>query len=129
MGLAMRMILGGLLLALLGIAQATTAHNMSINVNTTQSNFLISLPSNPTTGYRWMVTGYDKSLLHLMSSQYIAPQSKLMGAGGKMQFIFELLPDATFPASTDIHLKYAQPWEPQNSTLKTVTVNFQSTNN
>lgn len=125
----MRMILGGLLFVLMEVAQAATADNMTITVNTTQSNFLISLASNPTTGYRWIVTGYDKSLLHLMSSKYIAPQSKLMGAGGQMQFIFELMPDASFPASTNIYLKYAQPWQPQNGTSKTVTVNFQSSNN
>ncbi|KTD36782.1 secreted protein [Legionella nautarum] len=125
----MRMFFAGLLLVLMEISQAATADNMTINVTTTQSNFLISLASNPTTGYRWIVTGYDKSLLHLMSSKYIPPQSKLMGAGGQMQFIFELMPDASFPASTNIYLKYAQPWEPKKGTSKTVTVNFQSTNN
>ena len=125
----MKMILGGVLLFFGVIANATTADTMAINVNTAQPQFQFNLPANPTTGYQWTVTDYDKSLLQLVSSQYIRPQSKLMGAGGQMLFTFALVPGQTYPASTDIHLKYAQPWEPQNGSLKTVTVNFKSTNN
>ena len=120
----MRMILSSFLLFLTGIIDAATANNMTINVNPSQSQFQIILPANRTTGYQWTVTRYDKSLLQLVSSKYIAPQSKLMGAGGQMQFTFKLVKRKTYPISSDIYLKYAQPWEPQNGSLKTFTVNF-----
>ncbi|WP_347251285.1 protease inhibitor I42 family protein [Legionella sp.] len=123
----MKTILVGLLVLCGSLVNAAASDPMTINVNPKQSKFQITLPSNPTTGYQWTVTQYDKFFLQLISSQYIAPQSNLIGAGGQMSFTFELVEGKSYPATTAINLKYARPWEPENGTAKTVTVNFQST--
>lgn len=125
----MRTILGSLLLFWGALATAAASDPMTVNVDPKQSKFQVTLSSNPTTGYQWTVTKYDKSLLQLVPSQYIAPQSKLIGAGGQMMFTFELVGGKTYPASTTINFKYARPWEPENGSSKTVTVNFKSINN
>lgn len=123
----MRMTLAGLLLFFLGSVNAAT-DTMTLNVNAQQPSFQVTLPANPTTGFKWTVTNYDQSLLQLTSSNYIAPQSKLIGAGGQMQFTFALAPGKTYPASTIIQFKYARPWESKKGSLKKVIVNFQNKN-
>lgn len=120
----MRIILGGLLLSF--VVSANAADTMTLNVNASQSQFSVTLPSNPTTGYQWTVKKYDNSFLKLIASEYLAPQTKLIGAGGQMQFKFELESGKPHPASTQIQFKYERPWEPNKGTLKTVTVNFQA---
>ncbi len=121
----MRIMLSGL--SLLFVVSVHAAGTIVVNVPATQSQFQVTLPANRTTGYQWTVTHYDKSILQFVASHYIAPQSKLIGAGGKMQFTFSLVAGKTYPASTDIHFKYAQPWEPKSRSLQTVTVNFYHT--
>nr|WP_232220591.1 protease inhibitor I42 family protein [Legionella tunisiensis] len=61
---------------------------------------------------------YDKSFLQLIASHYISPQTKLMGAGGQMQFKFELVEGKIYPKNTSMLFKYARPWEPDTGTLK-----------
>lgn len=118
----MRMLLGSLLLSFVVTANATDT--MSINVDPNQTQFVITLPANPTTGYQWTVKKYDKSFLQLISSHYVAPQTKLIGAGGNMLFTFELIKGKAYPQNTEMLFKYAQPWSLKNSTLKKVSINF-----
>ncbi|ASQ45641.1 protease inhibitor I42 family protein [Legionella clemsonensis] len=109
---------------LLACATFTHADTMSLNVNPNQKEFIITLPANPTTGYQWTVEKYDKSFLKLLSSNYLAAKTKLIGAGGQMQFTFQLLKGKSYPQSTTMQFKYARPWEQEKGTLKQVTVNF-----
>ncbi|WP_028389042.1 protease inhibitor I42 family protein [Legionella fairfieldensis] len=118
----MRIILTGLLLIMSLLARANDT--LTVTVDPAQPLFQVTLPSNPTTGYQWTVENYDPSLLNLKSSQYIAPQKKLMGAEGNMIFNFALTSGKAYPTSTTITFKYARPWESGPGTLKTVTVNF-----
>ncbi|CDZ78174.1 putative secreted protein [Legionella massiliensis] len=119
----MRIILGSLLLSFLVLANA--ADTMTLTIDKNQKDFLVTLPSNPTTGYQWTVVSFDKSFLELKASQYLPPKTKLIGAGGQMQFNFALIARKTYPASTTMQFKYLRSWEPETGTLKTVTVNFQ----
>jgi len=119
----MKIILACLLVSFAVLANA--ADTMTIKVNKTQSEFLITLPSNPTTGYQWTVVSFDKSLFTLKTSQFLPPKTKLIGAGGQMQFNFALIAGKTYPASTRMKFKYRRPWEPATGTLKIVRVEFQ----
>ena len=75
------------------------------------------LPSNATTGYRWMLASMDRNILQLQSAQYIAPHTKLIGASGYEKWRFCInANNVTGPTVTKIKLLYARPWEAQNAT-------------
>lgn len=123
----MNILLGSVLLGFSIIANAGTGDDLTINVNSSQSSFVVQLAANPTTGYQWKVVKFDKGLLSLISSHYQKPQTNLMGAGGQMLFTFTLNKGKSYPTKTNMVFKYARSWEPDSSTLKNVTVNFVKT--
>ncbi|HNW45771.1 MAG TPA: protease inhibitor I42 family protein [Thermotogota bacterium] len=50
----------------------------------------LELPSNPTTGYYWYYEGLlDMRYVKMVSEEFIAPTTGLVGAGGKQIFVFE----------------------------------------
>lgn len=70
--------------------------------------FSIELPSNATTGYSWEFgTPIDTEYLTNVKTDYINPDTTLVGAGGTQVWIFE----AIQPGSTTILLEYKRPWE------------------
>lgn len=80
--------------------------------------FEIMLASNPTTGYTWDKNEvYDKAYLELVKSNYIAPQTDRVGAGGTQQYIFKALK----AGSTTIKMTYKRSWE---STASDKTITF-----
>jgi inhibitor of cysteine peptidase len=98
---------------------------MSMNVSKDQSSFVVNLAANATTGFQWSVVEFDKDLLTLSSSVYQRPDTKLIGAGGRMLFTFSLNKGKTYPKTTDLSFKYARPWEKEDTgTVQKVTVNF-----
>lgn len=97
---------------------------LSMDVSVKDSSFVIILDANPTTGYQWSVVQYDKNLLTLTASNFEKPKTTLIGAGGQMHFTFALQKNKTFPANTEIKLKYARSWEPKSATFQNVKVNF-----
>ncbi len=101
--------------------------NPELEVNVNSPSFEVTLPANSTTGFQWSILHYDKGLLTLSGSSYEQPKTKLMGAGGKMHFIFTLQKRANYPVSTDILFKYEHSWEPSTATIKNVKVNFVTT--
>ena len=123
----MKILLGSVLLGFSIIAHAGAGDDLTINVNASQSSFVVQLAANPTTGYQWKVVKFDKNLLSLLSSHYQKPQTNLIGAGGKMFFTFTLNNGKSYPEKTNIVFKYARSWEPDSSTVKNVTVNFVKT--
>ncbi len=103
------------------------AEPILINVNKNQSSFIVNLAANPTTGYQWSVIHFDNDLLTLHSSVYQRPNTKLIGAGGRMLFTFTLNKGKTYPQTTELTFKYARPWEKKDTgTIQKVTVNFES---
>lgn len=107
------------------LVQAYAADTMIVNVNANQKQFHVNLPANPTTGYQWDVVSFDSLLVQLLYSQYLRPKSNLVGAGGEMQYNFELLPGKIYPAKTIMQFKYHRPWESEGGTVKKVTIYFQ----
>ncbi|OGV26835.1 MAG: hypothetical protein A3F18_02635 [Legionellales bacterium RIFCSPHIGHO2_12_FULL_37_14] len=90
------------------------------------NTFTISLPSNPSTGYSWSVVNYDKKLIKFIKQKYQPPKKdpKLIGMGGITNFYFSCLPKIKRPASTDVELKYARPWEKNSGKITKVVVVF-----
>jgi inhibitor of cysteine peptidase len=78
-------------------------------------NFTIILKANATTGYQWQFAKpLDESIVQLISSEYLADKTKLVGAGGKQVWMFKALK----AGQTNISFKYVRPWKkntpPQN---------------
>lgn len=118
----MNKFLGGLLLMLAACSYADT--NMLV-FSKAQPQFVITLPSNPTTGYQWKVTSYDKTLFQLKSSRYSPSKTSLVGAGGTMSFTFMLNKGQVYPASSKMSFIYARPWDASSQTMKTIRLKFQ----
>lgn len=70
--------------------------------------FTITLKSNPTTGYSWQIdTAPDENVARLVGSVFVAPQTRLVGAGGSEIWTFK----AVGRGRTMVRLKYIRPWE------------------
>lgn len=68
--------------------------------------FEVLLESNPTTGYSWTVAEQPDGIA-LVSSDYEAPDTSLVGAGGVEVFEFE----ATAASSGVLRLDYIRPFD------------------
>jgi inhibitor of cysteine peptidase len=79
-----------------------------------------TLASNPTTGYAWTLpTLQDTRVVRFVSSNYQAPSSPAMGAGGTTTFVFQVAGQGIAP----VRLVYARPFAPQdNPSFFTFTV-------
>ena len=102
-----------------------SAETMKLHVDRHSQQFNVILPANPTTGFAWTIKNYDKGLIKLTKSQYIAPQTKLIGAGGEMRFSFSWLKGVKHPESTTMLFRYARGWEHGGGQLKQVEITFQ----
>ncbi|MFC3909406.1 protease inhibitor I42 family protein [Legionella dresdenensis] len=111
---------------LIMLTGSAAADSMIIQLNSTDSSFEVTLPANPSTGYRWSVKSYDQELLRLVSSKYVAAQPQLIGSGGNMIYEFELLNGVAVPKLTSLVFSYARPWEREQETIQTVTVMFKT---
>jgi inhibitor of cysteine peptidase len=68
--------------------------------------FEIQLESNPTTGYAWQVVEQPDAV-DLVSSEYEAPDTSLVGAGGLEVFVFE----GATEGSGDLRLEYVRSFD------------------
>jgi inhibitor of cysteine peptidase len=81
--------------------------NATLSVKTNEQ-FYITLSSNPSTGYAWQVASVSNpDMVRFVDSQYIRPESELVGAPGKQVLTFNALQEG----SATIHLEYVRPWE------------------
>jgi inhibitor of cysteine peptidase len=81
----------------------------------------VTLPANPSTGYTWVVTAANPTLLTQIGEPEFSGDSNLVGAGGTMTFRFE----GTAVGQDSLQLDYLRPWEdaePLETYLVTVTV-------
>jgi inhibitor of cysteine peptidase len=80
--------------------------------------FTVRLPSNATTGFRWVVADAGP-VTQVGESVYKAPQdSGVVGAGGTEVFTFKT--DAS--GSGELQLEYRRPWEKSAAAEKTWSV-------
>lgn len=91
---------------------------MTVNVDSSYSgkqieisvgqSLVVTLESNVTTGYSWsLAQNSDDSVLNNTGNEYIAPQSTLVGAGGKEEWTFKGLKKGT----STISMEYSRSWE------------------
>jgi inhibitor of cysteine peptidase len=74
--------------------------------STVSDRIVITLESNITTGFSWVMTAEpDAEVLELVDSEYRAPETELVGAGGHEIWTFR----ATGPGSTAVELRYERP--------------------
>ncbi|RJX36328.1 MAG: hypothetical protein C4525_01215 [Desulfarculus sp.] len=103
-----------LLAALLGLALAAPA-GASLTKEPVQTLVLakgqvlkITVASNPTTGFRWMLAVQpDPKVIKLLSQNYKAFDPKRMGGGGTETWAFQ----AVGRGRVKINLVYLRPWE------------------
>ncbi len=84
------------------------------------SEFIISLESNPTTGYSWQES-HDDSMVKLVEKKLepgAGAKQGLAGAGGVENFRFK----AVMAGKTQITLTYKRPWEQQSVKQKIFTI-------
>ena len=79
---------------------------------------LITLESNPTTGYSWHVAEIDESVLRLQGDPAFQSESDLAGAGGAETLRFK----AMAAGETNLTLTYDRPWETDVEPIETYTV-------
>lgn len=92
-----------------GFDGSQTVANSTASISPNEE-FQLALDSNPSTGYQWQVTTIDTTIVRLVNEEYVAPESGLVGAGGKQVLTFEALKEG----NTTIVLEYVRPWEPEN---------------
>lgn len=107
-----------------GLFLANIASGAMIRVGADQSQFVVKLAANPTTGYQWSVKDYNKNCLSIKESHYVAPKNQMIGAGGQMIFTFNNLHGQKACSSTTILFTYARPWESKRGLVKKVIVQF-----
>ena len=83
----------------------------------TEFDVVISLDSNPSTGYSW-VAAYDQTALVLVDQEYKAGDSNLIGAPGTQIFSFKALKSG----QTSITMSYQRSWEPNPIQTKVFSV-------
>jgi inhibitor of cysteine peptidase len=72
---------------------------------------VVTLPSNPSTGFRWkLLVPLDRRVLRLVSSRYVAPKSGLVGAAGTQVWRFRTVGVGRFT----LRLGYLRAWDPTN---------------
>jgi inhibitor of cysteine peptidase len=84
-------------------------------------SLVLTLESNPTTGYSWQLVEVDEAVLKPKGEPEFKPSSGsegLVGAGGEEVFRF----DAAGSGRTTLSLAYARPWEKDTPPLKTYTI-------
>ena len=125
------------LIPLLGISLLTAcaqqpAHNVIVEQQSncpmqlrTGQNLTVSLPSNPTTGYRWAIQDSAGGVLRSLGPEVYSSSDngQLLGSGGQSTWRF-----LAFAAGNGrLRLTYQQPWEPEAEPAQTfdcpITVN------
>ena len=79
---------------------------------------VISLESNPTTGYAWEVVGFEEGALEQVGEPEFKADSKLVGAGGVQTFRFK----AAEAGEIELKLIHHRSWEADAEPLDTFTV-------
>jgi inhibitor of cysteine peptidase len=93
-----------------------TSSPVAVKVN---QDFLIALPSNPTTGYSWTAktTGSAVAVEGSAYQPSAATGKPMMGAGGQQIFIVQSLK----PGTATIAFSYARPWQKGVKAARTMT--------
>ena len=109
-----------------GAGAACTGGSNNLNVDNSYSgkqvelsvgqSLVVTLESNASTGYSWsLAQNSDETVLNKTGNEYVAPQTTLVGAGGKEEWTFKALKKGT----STISMGYGRPWETDTPPAKT----------
>ncbi len=106
---------------MLTVTKNDDARQLALKVGET---FLVSLPENPTTGYRWEQTGDTSQYLSAVKDEYVPARQGggVVGAGGLRELTFS----AKAPGSVKLLLRLRRSWENPGQAVDSffVTVNI-----
>ena len=107
-----------LLLSSFTFAATITDPAKTLSVGQEESLFTITLASNPSTGFVWLLESYDSTLLKLVKHDYVAPDNKKnrVGTTGVENWTFTEKSKIPGPQVTKITLINARPWDINNTT-------------
>src|SRR5260221_8344556 len=99
------------LIALCSVSILSQDKNFTINEpNITSANgdaFTISLDANHTTGYSWTAVVSDTTILMTESTDYVTPETHVMGKGGQEVWHFR----GVMKGSVTVTFNYARPFD------------------
>ena len=104
-------------LVLLAACASTPRQNISVDDQSacplqlkSGQNLILTLPSNPTTGYRWAIQDSAGGVLRALSPEvYSSAESGVIGGGGQSTWRFQ----AFAAGQGRLRLTSQQPWEPE----------------
>ena len=105
-------------LALLAACASAPQQNVSVEKQSAcplqlknGQNLILTLPSNPTTGYRWAIQDSAGGVLRSLGPEVYtsSDNGQLLGSGGQSTWRFQVFA----PGSGRLRLTSQQPWEPE----------------
>jgi inhibitor of cysteine peptidase len=88
-----------------------TAHESGRTVSVkSRTAIVVTLPSNPSTGFSWKLLSKDGAVVGLVSHRYVPPKVARPGAGGREVWTFA----ARTRGAAAIVLGYLRPWQPKH---------------
>jgi len=97
------------------LSQENTEQEFEISLDT---EIVLSLNANPSTGYNWTISQIDTSILKQVGEAEYKSKSKKIGAPGIQIFHFRSIS----PGKTSLLLIYHRPWEKEIAPLDTFQV-------
>ena len=101
-----------------------SADQLSVTVDANAPQFTISLPANPTTGFKWAVKEYDTAHFTYLSNEYVATAPKRIGSGGQTIFRFARKSGVKYPCCSNMTFRYARPWDATSGSITDVHLCF-----
>lgn len=99
-------------------------YDKPIVVSGSQATVNILLPAQPSTGYQWFLSNYDKNLVRVQSYRHLAGDTKKVGSVGTDEFkvvVHNRFKNA--PQKQTLTFEYMRPWDPSDQPLtKTITI-------
>lgn len=73
------------------------------------AQLVVTLGSNPTTGYRWTEQAANTApdVLKQLEHAFVGPEQPIPGAGGQQRWVFQALQ----PGSAELTMSYGRAWE------------------
>jgi inhibitor of cysteine peptidase len=105
------------------VKQKSQSENVTVTIRDVMK---ITLPSNPSTGFKWELAGISDQAILVKDgeSEYVLPESNAIGAYGQEIWTFKLLKRG----SSIISLVYSQPWAGGTKATWTMTIGVKAIN-
>jgi inhibitor of cysteine peptidase len=86
------------------VTEAESGRTIVLSVG---QELVITLASNPTTGYNWSHQSSSPNVLRVAEEKYVATEPVLIGSGGEHRVVFS----AAATGQTTLRFEYRRPWE------------------